>query len=404
MAKLTETAINAAMKAAQADRQRAELADPALPGLRLRIGVTGQASWVLGCRDASGALRRFPLGSFPAIGLKAARDAARALREEVRKGADPIAAARVKRQRGQEQRQGVNTLQALLDLYGAERGGELRSWPTQQRRIREVFGPFLSRHATSLTAEELQLHAEGYRAQQSAATAVRYLRPVLRWASAPRRALVAPAVAELVPPVKVQVRRRVLARAELEALLPVLTGPNPYRRAMRFMLLTLARREEVTTARWADVDLATGEWRIPQTKNGTEHRVPLPPQALALLDFIGPPWPPALLFPSAQGTPLANWNRETKAVHAASRTSGWHRHDLRRTGATLLGELGVEPHVIEAALNHAAIHSRLATVYNRARYLPQVRQALALLADRLDGVERGGAAILPFAPRQQAAG
>lgn len=61
-------------------------------------------------------------------------------------------------------------------------------------------------------------------------------------------------------------------------------------------------------------------------------------------------------------------------------TPGWTRRDLRRTGATLLGELGVEPHVIEAALT--AIHSRLASTYNQARYLPAVRTALQMLADR----------------------
>jgi hypothetical protein len=47
--------------------------------------------------------------------------------------------------------------------------------------------------------------------------------------------------------------------------------------------------------------------------------------------------------------------------------------------------------VIEAALNHAAIHSRLAATYNRARYLPAVRDALQILADRLDAIGAGGA-------------
>ncbi len=65
-------------------------------------------------------------------------------------------------------------------------------------------------------------------------------------------------------------------------------------------------------------------------------------------------------------------------------TSGWTRHDLRRTGATLMGENGVEPHVIEAALNHVALHSRLAATYNRARYFPAVRTALQALADQMD--------------------
>ncbi|MFX9855383.1 hypothetical protein ABTP70_19620, partial [Acinetobacter baumannii] len=53
-------------------------------------------------------------------------------------------------------------------------------------------------------------------------------------------------------------------------------------------------------------------------------------------------------------------------------------------------------HVIEAALNHAAIHSPLAATYNRARYLPAVRDALQRLADRLDGITAGAAEVVPL--------
>jgi integrase len=395
MTKLTETAIKRAITHAVAVRQRAELADPDQPGLRLRVGVTGQASWLLGCRDATGTARRFPLGAFPALGLRAAREKARSLREEVRAGADPIAAARRKRQQARDAREGINTLSALLDLYGTQYGAKLRSWTDQRRRIGEVFRPFLSHAAGSLSAAELQLHADRYPAQQSSATAVRYLRPVLKWAAA--RGYVPLTTAAITPPAPVRRRDRVLSRAEVAALLPVLEGANPYRRAMRFMLLTLARREEVARATWADVDLAAAEWRIPQTKNGTSHRVPLSPQALALLDFVGPPWPSAPLFPNTHGGALLNWHRETQVVHKDSHTQSWHRHDLRRTGATFLGELGVDPHVIEAALNHTAVHSSLASLYNQARYLPQVRQALTLLADRLDAIA-GDAKILSSSP------
>jgi hypothetical protein len=64
----------------------------------------------------------------------------------------------------------------------------------------------------------------------------------------------------------------------------------------------------------------------------------------------------------------------------------------------MLGEMGVEPHVIEAALNHAAIHSRLAATYNQARYLPAVREALQRLADRLDAIMASGAAAVTLQP------
>jgi hypothetical protein len=86
---------------------------------------------------------------------------------------------------------------------------------------------------------------------------------------------------------------------------------------------------------------------------------------------------------------LGNWDRETKAIAEASGTSGWHRHDLRRTGATMLGELGILPDIIEAALNHVAIRSPLAATYNRSRYQPEVATALQRLADELEIIENG---------------
>lgn len=396
MSSLTETAITKAIRDAKAKRQRAEIADGDLAGLRLRIGVSGQASWLLGCRDPHGNARRFLLGAYPALGLRAAREAARTTREAVRQGADPIAENRAKRRAAADARLGINTLGSLIDLYAQQGGGaELKSWAECRRRIRHVFEPFIDRALASLTAADLQMHADAYAAKQSAAAAVRYLRPILKWAAAPGRAYLPMAVTLITPPATVKKRDRVLTRAELAAILPVLrNGGSSYRSAMLFLLLTLARREEVCSARWQDVDLQAAEWRIPETKSGNAHRVPLSRQALAVLARMGSPSPEALIFPSQRGRALLNWDRATKLVWTETKTAGWQRHDLRRTGATLLGELGVDPHIIEAALNHAALHSSLASLYNRARYLPQVRQALDMLGDRLDGIASGGAEVV----------
>jgi hypothetical protein len=60
----------------------------------------------------------------------------------------------------------------------------------------------------------------------------------------------------------------------------------------------------------------------------------------------------------------------------------------------MMGEMGELPDIIEAALNHATIHSALASTYNRSRYRPQVAAALQRLADALDGIEAGAAAVV----------
>jgi integrase len=55
----------------------------------------------------------------------------------------------------------------------------------------------------------------------------------------------------------------------------------------------------------------------------------------------------------------------------------WTTHDLRRSCATGMGNLGVDPHVIEAVLGHVSgFRAGVAGVYNRSDYLAQMRAAL----------------------------
>jgi integrase len=392
---MTDTAISAAAKRAATEGRRIGLVDAVQEGLWLRVTPAGARSWVLGIRDTHGAQRRFPLGSYPAMGISDAREAARAMRAQVRAGADPIAESRRKRAAAQSAREGIGTLAALLALYGEKAGAQRKSWPDCQRRIGSVFKPHLAKPLAALKASDLQMTVDAWPSEQSASAAVRYIRPVLKWAA--QRGYCDAGLAGLHQPATVGRRERVLSRDELAAVLPMLmTDDRPYARAMRFMLLTLARREEVCAARWRDVNFDAGMWTIPTTKSGRAHTVQLSGQALCLLRSIGGGEPDALIFATGNGTRLANWDKAGKAIHAATGTSGWTRHDLRRTGATMLGDMGIEPHIIEAALNHAAIHSQLASTYNRSRYQQPVAMALQRLADALDGIATGGAVVVPI--------
>jgi integrase len=400
-ANLTEPAITAATRRAATQSERITLADLGQTGLQLRITPTGARSWVLFCRDSAGKPRRFLLGRYPEIGLAQARRAASALREQVRLGADPIAAARQKRAEARANSEPVADMRTLIGLYAQQRGGKLRSWAEHQRRIESVFAKQLDTALADLRLGALQLQADRWPAQYSAAAAVRYLRPILRWASAPGRGYVGRDLIELAVPATVARRERVLDRDELSRLLPVLlASQSAYAWTLHFVLLTLARRQEVAGMTWREVDLNRSLWTLPaeRTKPRRTHVVPLSRQARALLQARLPerPDPDALIFPASRGGVRSHWDRETKLLMAASGTSGWHRHDLRRTAATLLGELGVEPHLIEAALNHTSIHSPLAATYNRARYRPQVADALQRLADALDGIAAGSATVVPL--------
>jgi integrase len=364
------------------------LADSKLPGLRLRITPAGAKTWVLGCRDTHGRARRFPLGRYPDQGIADARKAARSVREKIAAGADPIAEGRRKRKATKDATAGIGTLAALLEVYEAQAAKGMRSWPECRRRIESVFGKHLKAALSATERTDLQMTADNWPSAQSAAAAVRYVRPVLKWGA--QRQYAPAGLAGLVPPTTVGRRKRILSRDELAAVLPALRASDrPYAAAMRFLLLTLSRREEAGGARWRDIDIEDATWTLSATKNDEPHVVPLSRQALALLAERRPekPKPAALVFQNSAGGPLVNWDRETKVIMEVSGTEKWSRHDLRRTAATMLGDMGELPDIVEAALNHVAIRSQIAATYNRSRYRPQVAAALQRLADALDQIE-----------------
>lgn len=396
--KLTESAISKATRDSAAAGVRVELADAGCTGLRLRIAPSGHRNWVLTCRDRHGRMRRFPVGDYTDKGIAEARAEARALRVKVREeGVDPILEKKRDRAIGAAAKAGEGTLKAMLDLYEAKQGNTLKSWPHSRKRVDRVFASLMTRPVAALTTADFQMTADAYRSSNSAAFAVRTIRPALKWCAAPGRGYVKPELAALSQPPSVKPRRRVLGRDELERLLPALKrSGRPHARCIHFLLLTVARLNEAANARWRDVDMDSGTWTITETKNGQPHIVPLSRQARGLLAEMRPETakPDSLIFATGAGTALGNWDRETKAIQEASKTSLWHRHDLRRTGATMMGEMGVLPDIIDAALNHVSIRSALAATYNRARYRPQVAEALQFLADALDGIETGGARIV----------
>ena len=432
---LTDTAIAKAAREVIATGKQRDLYDAGCRGLLIRLTPGGAKTFNLSCRDLEGKARRFPLGAYlpdgKGMGISAARDAARALHVQIKSGgADPAKEKAKLRAIGKDAKEGIGTLAALLNLYAekGKPGAKLKSWKAQRQAIENVFAKHLDRPLATMTAFELKLTAHSHKAEYAAALAVRCLRPVLKWAAGLDFAPVQ--LAEIHPPATVQRRKRVLSRDELAALLPVLRASDrPYGAAMRFMLLTLGRREEVGSALWRHVDMTAQTWTIPETKNGKPHIVPLPRQAIELLRSRLPtdkagntvkPDPAALIFATSAGKPLGNWDREAKrlivqsglaeVVETATRAGRDRhnvgdvvmkdrselptRHDLRRTGATMLGQDGIIPDIIEAALNHATIHSPLAGTYNQSRYRPQVADALQRLADALDLIEGGGAQVI----------
>jgi integrase len=185
------------------------------------------------------------------------------------------------------------------------------------------------------------------------------------------------------PPAKAGSRERVLNNAELVVIWRASVEVGyPFGAIVQLLALTAQRRGEVVGMRWEELQLDVAEpiWTIPasRTKNNKQHVVPLTPAVVAIIKAL-PRFASDFVFP-ARGKPeqaYSGYSKGKRAVDAIAELQDWTLHDLRRTAATGMGQAGVLPHVVERILNHVSgTFKGVAGVYNRFRYLQEMRQAL----------------------------
>jgi len=195
-------------------------------------------------------------------------------------------------------------------------------------------------------------------------------------------------------------RERTLTPAELKELWSALDDePNAqFADILRLLILTGQRREEIGGLRWSEIDRGMIVLPPERTKNSRQHEVPLSTQARAIIErqpkrkgrdfifgigklgFSG--WSDCKArLDQALLTPRRKHNRKAKAI------PDWRLHDLRRTCATGMAELGILPHVIEQTLNHVSgAKAGVAGVYNRSKLTDAVREGLQRWADHIERI------------------
>ena len=188
--------------------------------------------------------------------------------------------------------------------------------------------------------------------------------------------------------------------AELHIKLQTSDLHKRYIASVYFLLATGARIGELTKAKWVDVDETKQTWSIPaaNSKNGRAHLIHLSQFSMQQIDTLkcfktGD----FLLAGRKENAPLSE-KTISKAIRDRIRikplkkrtpkvasliTSGgeWSPHDLRRTMASRMGDLGIEPHVIERCLNHTP--QGIIAVYQRQEYLQERKAAFVKLGSEL---------------------
>lgn len=235
-----------------------------------------------------------------------------------------------------------------------------------------------------------------------------YVRKFFNWCAERDKVPLAP-TAGVKPPAPPAKRDRALSLQELKEVWTALDAMNADRKGgdvfatiVKILILTGQRREEVAGMKWDELKDLDGEnpvWELPgdRTKNGMPHIVPLSSQAAALLKNTPRVGRSPFVFTTTGKTHVSGFGKAKERMDAAiaklHKKRGQSKpvppfvlHDLRRTVSTLMHEdLRIQPHVVEAVLNHISGHRRgVAGTYNRAEYLAEKRAALTAWADFID--------------------
>ena len=151
-------------------------------------------------------------------------------------------------------------------------------------------------------------------------------------------------------------------------------------------MLTGQRANEIAALRWNEVDFARGVIALPgsRTKNSRPHEIPMAATVKQLLKSQPQIGDRELVFGRGAG-PFSGFSRCKDALDKSiaelndgKALAPWVHHDLRRSAATGMANIGVQPHIIEAVLNHiSGYKGGIAGIYNRAQYGPEKAQALA---------------------------
>ena len=386
---------------------------------------SGKTSWVVRYRNKDGKRRKYTIGSHSVWSIKNAREKAREILLEVEKGEDPA----LKPATPAIERGNVLYVNVLDEFF--KRHVDKKTKPSTALTTKDRFKNHVTPVWKDRKISEIE-HADIVSLQQSIAddgkgtTANRTMEVIskfLNWCVQKNYITESPFYNIAKEPT--YSRERVLDENEIRWFWQA-TGnlDYPFGPCFRLLLLTGQRLGEVSGAsegelNFALTDLSKGNpkeacWTIPgrRTKNGNKHEVQLSDAALDVLGEI-----PllnhnsGLLFSTNDRTPISGFSNAKKKIDrlmldiAREETEAlgqspdkvqiepWRLHDLRRTVATGLQEIGIDMPVTEKILNHSSgSFGGIAGVYQRYKYEDERRAALQAWGRRvlaIAGEERG---------------
>lgn len=339
-------------------------------GLYLRVGPTGAKSWILRT-VIHGKRRELGLGSVELVSLAAAREKAAELRRAARDGGDPDAqrkaAARAAAEAAARERmtfgKAAEAVHAKL-LPGWKNAKHSETWLGSVRV--HAFPALEKKPLQAIGRDELLrvLNPIWTKKPETARRLRQRLHSIFEWAKGEGYFQGENPVDQLGLALTT-----VKAAPKHLAALPWRDLPQFWARlsaqeatsaaCLRFLILTAARSGEARGAAWSEIDFAGSVWNVPaeRMKRGVPHRVPLSPEALAVLDAVKG-LDPVLVFPSPQrakdGEGRVMSDMAFKLLFGRMGVEGFTTHGFRSTFRDWCSESAkADPELAEAALSHA---------------------------------------------------
>ena len=373
---------------------RQEIPDSFLPGLYLIQQPSGAKGWAVRYRH-QGVPRKLTLGSYPALGLKDARElGAKALRA-VAEGRDP----------GREKLEARSARVDSVDLIVEEflnrhvrRSNRARTQEETERLFRlHILPRWRGRMVRDINRRDVIDMVDRVVDGGSPVAANRTLtvaKTFFNWCVA-RDILTASPAQGVKPPTAEKSRDRVLDDTELKLVWEAASQVGyPFGTMTRLLIVTGQRRDEVAKMRWDEVDFGRRLWTLPRerVKADRPHEVPLSTLALDILKavprLVGSPY----VLTTNGAAPSSGFAKNKKKLDGLlpAKMPSWRLHDLRRTCASTLSRLSVPVHVTEAILNHrSGVISGVTAVYQRYDFASEKAAALQTWGEFLTALVEG---------------
>ena len=384
--------------------------DQDLAGFGLKCTPKGNKIYIVQYRMGGRGFptRRYKIGAHGPFTPDEARERARRVLQSIRDGLDPMQAKRAQKH---------NTVEKLIEGFIESRRTKGRRSADEIKRVldREIGKAWRARSVASITKADIHHVLDAIVARGSPIIANRtlaHIKTMFNWAKS--RGIVAQSPADNIEkPGEESSRERTPDDSELAEIWRATAKLDwPFEPAIKLLILTGQRREEVAQMRWSELKLAEGIWTLPatRTKNRQPHDIHLSSLALKVIRTVSPMEDCDLVFSTNGETAISGWSKAKRRLDeeiGATRRAGarelgrdaskvgqmpdWRIHDLRRSIATGLANLGVAPIVADRILNHVPRKQKgqVMFVYNRAEYARERRRALELWGEHIERITYG---------------